>query len=47
MWNNKLLLKKCRYFLVVLKNMDSFVANNRQSVLFNTQFVDLIQQTKD
>ncbi len=37
MRNNKLLFKKRRYFLVVLKNMDSFVANNRQSVLFNTQ----------
>jgi hypothetical protein len=41
------MLKKNSHSLAILKNLDSFVANNRQGVQFNKQFVGLIQQTID
>jgi len=34
------MLKKKKHFLVVLKNLNSFVSNNRQGVQFNKQFVE-------
>lgn len=39
------MLKKNSHSIASLKNLDSFVANNRQGVQFNKQFVGLIQQT--
>jgi len=32
--------KKKGHFLAILKIIDSFVSNNRHTVLFNKQFVD-------
>ena len=39
------MLKKINHFLVKVNNLNTFVANNRQGVQFNTQFVDKTQQT--
>jgi hypothetical protein len=39
--------KKPVRFLAKLKNLNSFVANNRQGVQFNKQFVDFSRQTRD
>jgi hypothetical protein len=41
------MLKKNSHSLAILKYLDSFVANNRQGVQFNKQFVGLIQQKID
>jgi hypothetical protein len=41
------MLKKATLFLANLKFLNSFVANNRQGVQFNKQFVGLLQQTID
>ena len=35
------MLKKKGHLFAILKNLNSFVANNRQTVHFNKQFVDL------
>jgi hypothetical protein len=46
--NNRLqLLKKNDNSVATLKKLNSFVANNRQGVQFNTQFVDKKRQTID
>ena len=39
--------KKSDYLVALLEFLNSFVANNRQGVQFNEQFVDLIRQTID
>jgi hypothetical protein len=41
------MLKKDDIRVAFIKNLDSFVANRRQGVQFNKQFVDPLQQTKD
>jgi len=39
--------KKTGCFLAKLKNLNSFVANNRQGVQFNKQFVAFSRQKRD
>ena len=41
------MLKKVDNTIAFLIFLNSFVANSRQGVQFNKQFVDLKQQTKD
>ena len=41
------MLKKNDDLVAILKNLDSFVANNRQGVQFNKQFVGLINKLID
>lgn len=41
------MLKKNTHLVAILKNLDSFVANNRQGVQFNKQFVGLINKLID
>jgi hypothetical protein len=41
------MLKKVDNTIAFMKNLDSFVANSRQGVQFNKQFVDLITTNQD
>ena len=41
------MLKKNSHSVAILKNLDSFVANNRQGVQFNKRFVGLINKLID